>query len=153
MDLPGRNHVQHILDLALEHLSGYGVEREFSLIARAHPLKRVLMEPRRKVLVVDVDEHHNGADRRRDDVHSRAEHHLRDVACAGRPDHGAVEIVLRVGQLRRQPHDSCFLPVDFRVIGEARTFGGSFALGDRLSCAFQISSGDIEHRFETTRFS
>ena len=83
-----------MLHLALDDLSGQRVEGDLGLVTGAYALQRVLLEAGSKLLIVGVDEHHDGTERSGNDIHARSQRHLRHVAWTWRPHDGLVEIVL-----------------------------------------------------------
>ena len=106
-ELASGDRIKHETDFALENAAGHGIESGLRLVAGLHPLKGILLECRRELLValVGVNEDHDWPQRRGYNVHSRPQPDLGDEPGRRRPRHGLVEIPLRIGELGAEAGD------------------------------------------------
>ena len=135
-----------MLHLALDDPSGQGVEGDLGLVTGAYALQRVLLEAGSKLLIVGVDEHHDGTEWSGNDIHAWTQRHLRHITWTWRPHDSLVEIVFGVAQLGLQAGDRGVHAADFRFIGELGSFCGGLSLGQGLFCSIDIAGRDIECR-------
>ena len=72
-ELASGDRIEHETHFALEYAAGHGIESGLDLVAGLHPLEGILLERRCElsVALVGVDEDHDRAQRRGDNVHSR----------------------------------------------------------------------------------
>lgn len=105
LKLPRGNGINHMLHLTLDDPSGQGIEGDLGLVTGAYALQRVLLEAGSKLLIVGVDEHHDGTERSGNDIHARPQRHLRHITRTWRPHHGLIEVVLCVAELGLQARD------------------------------------------------
>ena len=94
LQLAGRDRVQDVAHLSLEHAAGHGIESSLGLVTGLDPLQGILLEGRGELLVprVGVDEDHDRPESGGDDVHARPQADLGNESGRRRPRHGLIEV-------------------------------------------------------------